>query len=267
MNSSPRELTDGNTRAVHSEGKSSRFKMLPPPPPPRPPSLDSSSRRAAAQAVPPRLQNQEMQLTQLPFPAERNNSSLSEAQILQELVQLVYPLPNSKDSNNDSSKQLDMTQKPVSFRPDYSLGQEARSSSHMIIEPSPKKATEKVSCLEIHDFAWIKRSNGSWTYAILAYKSLVENILGIKAECLVFMVSIRGATKSIKKHQWVECIRQVASEETLSQAVLSILRRNTIIKEMLRRYRQIKMEETSWIPESVVLEKSDDVSLVTFVSL
>ena len=265
MKINSRELNDVNgTRAVHPEGKSSTCasvkssKMWPPPPPPRPPSLGSSTRSPA-----PRLQDEEMHLTQLPFPAARNISShlIGEAQILQEIVQL------ANLSLNESTKQhQDKNQKPLGLKVVYSLGEKPRSSSHIIIESSTQKATEMVSRLKIHDFAWIKRSNGSWTYAILAYKSYIENALGIKEECLVFAMSTRGATRAIKKHQWAECIRLVAAEEKLSHTVLGIVERNAIIKEMLARYRQIKMEKLSWIPESVVLDKSDEVSLVSFFS-
>ena len=55
------------------------------------------------------------------------------------------------------------------------------------------------------------------------------------------MVSIRGATKAIKKHQWAECIRFVAAEETVSQTVLSVVERNSIMKERLARYGQFGM--------------------------
>jgi hypothetical protein len=68
------------------------------------------------------------------------------------------------------------------------------------------------------------------------------------------MVSIRGATKAIKKHQWAECIRFVAAEETVSQTVLSVVERNSIMKERLARYGQFGMEKICWIPEIVVLD-------------
>jgi hypothetical protein len=64
-------------------------------------------------------------------------------------------------------------------------------------------------------------------------------------------VSIRGATKAIKKHQWAECIRFVAAEKTVSQTVLSVVERNSSMKA---RYGQFGMEKICWIPEIVVLD-------------
>ncbi len=60
-------------------------------------------------------------------------------------------------------------QRNKGFRGDYDLGDSARASSHMIVEPTSKQALQAAGSLNKHDFAFVKRSDGSCTYAILAY--------------------------------------------------------------------------------------------------
>jgi hypothetical protein len=40
----------------------------------------------------------------------------------------------------------------------------------MIIQDDPQEAFSQVSRLKQHDFAFIKRTDGLWTYAILAHR-------------------------------------------------------------------------------------------------
>jgi hypothetical protein len=85
-------------------------------------------------------------------------------------------------------------------RCDYRLGEPARSSSHMV---------SKVSTLKNYDFAFIKRTDGLWTYAILAYRT---------EESMMFVMNETGSTKIIKKRQWAEYVRCVAAlEENATQ--------------------------------------------------
>ena len=95
------------------------------------------------------------------------------------------------------------------FRLDYILGDTVRSPSHMIVEDCPEAALHKASQLKLHDFAFIKRSDGSWTYAILActYRSEVDN-----EECMMFVMNESGYTKCVKKTQWASFIRGVVVE-------------------------------------------------------
>jgi len=111
----------------------------------------------------------------------------------------------------------------LGFRHDYNLGDTARSSSHMIIETDTQRAIESIGKLSSHDFAFVKRSDGSYTYSILAYKTQVdeESLItrppqlqqGEVEESMTFVLSNAGCTKLIKKSQWSQCIRLVASEE------------------------------------------------------
>ena len=101
------------------------------------------------------------------------------------------------------------------FRKDYSIGETIRSLSHMIIEPTVTQATQSVSSLRKHDFAFLKRSDGSYTYEILAYRSMMpekRSIDGSMEECMVFVVVDNGSTKRVRKRDWIECVRRISME-------------------------------------------------------
>ena len=55
---------------------------------------------------------------------------------------------------------------------DCTIGETLRSSSHMSIEAISEQDIQAIGSLDEHDFAFIKRSDGSYTYAILAYRSM-----------------------------------------------------------------------------------------------
>jgi hypothetical protein len=101
------------------------------------------------------------------------------------------------------------------YRKDYSLGETARSPSHMIIEPISTGTTHEVSSLSKHDHAFVKRSDGSFSYAIVAYRCLKpfksdgRNSVTME-ECIVFVVSSDGSTKLIRKSMG-DCVRLVAN--------------------------------------------------------
>ena len=90
----------------------------------------------------------------------------------------------------------------VGSRLDYVLGDSPRCLSHMIIESCPQAALERVSCLNIHDFAFVKRSNGLWSYAILAHRYVDIN----NEEHMIFVLNEVGCTKTVKKGQWGKCV-------------------------------------------------------------
>jgi negative regulator of sigma E activity len=96
-------------------------------------------------------------------------------------------------------------------RQDYHLGDLAQCPSHMMIEPCPQAALEKASQLRNYDFAFIKRSNESWTYAILAHRHLAN--FDSSEEHMVFVMNKRGSTKIIKKKHWASYVRCVARED------------------------------------------------------
>jgi len=121
---------------------------------------------------------------------------------------------------NESEEKI-MPQKKLrpynGYRDDYFLGDVVRSTSHMIIESTPKQALRAVESLNVHDFAWVKRSDGLYTYAILAYRSTCP--LTIESACaspsadapvsssegeeyMYFVVDDYGSTKMVPKSRW-----------------------------------------------------------------
>jgi hypothetical protein len=119
-------------------------------------------------------------------------------------------------------KKRDDTEQPYSgYRDDYYLGDVIRSTSHMLIECTPNRATQDVGMLKTHDFVWIKRSNGLYTYAILANRSSSPSPSCASTngstttadsddkEYMYFVLNDCGATKMVYKNNWSKCIRFV----------------------------------------------------------
>jgi hypothetical protein len=94
---------------------------------------------------------------------------------------------------------------------DYNLGDEAKCPSHMIIQDCPQAAFDKVSRLKQHNFAFVRRTDASWTYAILADRH-VDDSRGDN-ECMMFVLNQTGLTKTIKRDRWASFVRVVAEEE------------------------------------------------------
>jgi len=113
-----------------------------------------------------------------------------------------HPSPNAQHPKKQNSF--------LGFRQDYTLGEAARSPSHMIIEGNSEKAMKAVNSLSIHDFAFVKRSDGLFHYAILAFRSNEQGDSTSNQsleECMTFVLSDLGCTKMIKKSQWSEFVR------------------------------------------------------------
>mmetsp|Transcript_11359 Transcript_11359/g.27948 ORF Transcript_11359/g.27948 Transcript_11359/m.27948 type:complete len:322 (-) Transcript_11359:62-1027(-) len=109
-----------------------------------------------------------------------------------------------------SSKSNKPKKHPRGFRKDYIIGDCARSSSHMIMDPS----IQAIGTLQKHDFAFIKRSDGSYTYAILACRSFVHIKEGTETEkCMTFVMHVKGTTKVIRERHWNDFIRRPVSTE------------------------------------------------------
>lgn len=117
-------------------------------------------------------------------------------------------LPLSSSVENDTKQTVEEEQQNKGFRRDYSIGETIRSQCHMIIDP-----TSEVGLLNKHDFAFVKRSGGSHSYAILAYRSM-ELIKGTTntEECMVFVISDTGSTKMVRKRDWGEFVHLVSME-------------------------------------------------------
>ena len=128
-------------------------------------------------------------------------------------------LRQSQGTAYDQQHAQDMQQvgQPVyhkGFRTDYVLGESSRHTSHMIVPQDDTHAITLVNTLSKHDFAWVKRSNGKYSYAILAYRtSSTDNNdkdgNNNKGEGMAFVMDELGSTKMIRQKYWCEYVRLV----------------------------------------------------------
>ena len=96
----------------------------------------------------------------------------------------------------------------------YNLGDAPHSMKHMVIPTSSKRAFQNASMLNVHDFAFVLRSNGEWCYAIVAKKTIPsgkkhnrksDQIL--EDAHLLFVTDTKGSTKLIKMKHWGNMVR------------------------------------------------------------
>eukprot|EP00581_Thalassiosira_minuscula_P019077 CAMPEP_0183726282 /NCGR_PEP_ID=MMETSP0737-20130205/22969_1 /TAXON_ID=385413 /ORGANISM="Thalassiosira miniscula, Strain CCMP1093" /LENGTH=297 /DNA_ID=CAMNT_0025957589 /DNA_START=191 /DNA_END=1084 /DNA_ORIENTATION=- len=89
---------------------------------------------------------------------------------------------------------------------EYELGQQGRRI-HMRVEPNIQSAQLAVaSLLRQFDAAFIKRSDGRFTYAILA--EICRERDGEPSK-LRFVVDSEGSTKNFRCHKWGDCVRLI----------------------------------------------------------
>jgi len=141
-------------------------------------------------------------------PTQRRRMVLSSSnhKLKQHEHSLHTSMPNLHQQTNDQQQQ---PTRQLGYRPDYQLGQTVRSTSHIKIPTSSQNAMQQVSTLMKYDFAFIKRSNGLYSYAILAYRSNNDK----KGESLTFVMDDKGCTKMIRKKYWCEYIRLVNTDD------------------------------------------------------
>ena len=85
----------------------------------------------------------------------------------------------------------------------------------MIVPRDDTQALEVVNTLSKHDFAWVKRSDGTYTYAILANRTTGQEGYAYGStneEVMVFVIDESGSTKNIRKKYWCEYIRLVSMQ-------------------------------------------------------
>ena len=82
----------------------------------------------------------------------------------------------------------------------------------MLIESTPELAMQAADTLEKHDFAFVKRSNGSYSYAILARRTFapMKGHKDATEECMTFVTDESGSTKTIRQRNWSKCLRLVS---------------------------------------------------------
>ena len=133
---------------------------------------------------------------------------------MQNPLETVVPTIMTEEQNIDQEKE-----RYTGYRDDYLLGDVVKLSSHMIIESSTNRAIRAVESLQLHDFAWVKRSDGLYTYAILAYRSstccpIIEmSSTKEDEEYIYFVVDDIGSTKMVPKSRWHINVRLVHENE------------------------------------------------------
>ena len=112
----------------------------------------------------------------------------------------------------------------------YTLGEACRTPSDMIAYKSNKKAIESAALLEKWDQAFIRRSNGIWTVAVMIDKAMQPKDTKKRArwctaweidphsmdleESLLFTVDSNGGTKIINRKSWGQNVRRMKGEAT-----------------------------------------------------
>lgn len=128
------------------------------------------------------------------------------------------PLPPAPGRGSNKARAPPTRQRGRGNRRDYSLGDILRCSSHMIGNYStPEQAFQSINSLKNRDFAFVREFDGTFTYAILACRSLeppldAQNSLETLEECMVFVLCDKGSTIKLRKNEWVHTIRLVAMD-------------------------------------------------------
>jgi len=104
--------------------------------------------------------------------------------------------------SNDSA-----TSEHRTYIPRLDLGGAGTAQDMIIMESSDSIALRMINSLRIHDFVFILRSDGRWTYAIIADK---------QKDIIRFVVDADGCTKTLSKKHWSNSIRLVNPDEVFS---------------------------------------------------
>jgi hypothetical protein len=106
----------------------------------------------------------------------------------------------------------------------YHIGQVSRSPNDMIIHRSPFDAIDSVSMIQNMQQAFIKRSNGLWTCAVLVERGL-QPVNGRRwypnweitdemklEESMLFVINDDGSTKIINRRNWGKFVRRMRAD-------------------------------------------------------
>lgn len=170
---------------------------------------------------------------------------------------------------------------PRGFRGDYVIGDAARSASHVVVGLSCEEAAAAAATLSHHDYAFVRRAGGGYSYAILASRS---------EEVMTFVMGLEGTTKTIERRRWGELVRPVSPEEeeddddhddydgtaasssadclAAAQTESQSERGEEDEEGQLRRMRaELYLARGLWLPVSVSFDEDDDDDAVSCVSL
>jgi len=97
--------------------------------------------------------------------------------------------------------------------PNYSCGDKGRREDMIIA--SKKDTAAAVALLRKNDAAWVRRSDGRWTYAIVKDRTYDESG---EVETIRFKVNPRGSTKAFPKSQWGTYVRRTKKQAQVPSA-------------------------------------------------
>lgn len=146
-------------------------------------------------------------------PAYRRSSSVPQV--------FEHVLPNSPQRSEITTSPKPRTSPTPSFDPEatsptslahlgYELGDQVKGDHHMIIPKTATEALQNASTLNAFDFAFVLRSNDTWTYAIIAEKCFHKD-LGL---VLRFVLDKKGTTKTIRRKYWEKGVRPVTTSSS-----------------------------------------------------
>ena len=224
---SMRRASDGvrEVRPKSTPHRRASMDWPPPPPPPLTLSAKSTDKNKNLSTIFQRnAVLEDLPFSTLPAPPSRFQEFRRQSLLTVEaLDELKYPAPTPKPPNKNSRSDKESSQQPHPMysgaRSDYFLGDTAKCPTHMIIESDPGVALEKVSQLKNYDYAFIKRSDGSWTYAIVANRYHSNND---GEDFIMFVLDEAGCTKIIKKKQWANFVRCSADNLTDGSVPMNI---------------------------------------------
>lgn len=135
------------------------------------------------------------------------------------------PLPKVDDTPISD----DFQHKPTRLK--YNLGDIARTPRDMVIHKSDVDAIHSASLLKKYEQAFLKRSNGLWTAAVLADRSLqpiktkkhqaaywhseweIDSANMELEDCMLFVINGDGATKIVQRRHWGRFVRRMVAHE------------------------------------------------------
>lgn len=127
---------------------------------------------------------------------------------------------HNRSSGKHPSKNIDIGRVSVGQRHVYQVGETLRpSDKHYLIQSHTSCVKNKkgedtqiiqsISALKINDHAFIKRSNGQFTYAILAKRQCnisKSNEKQNNDDSMLFITSLEGHSKLIKRSRWLDLV-------------------------------------------------------------
>ena len=140
-------------------------------------------------------------------------------------VKAVHCLSQKGDTVTKSSDKPKVKSRERMVLPKFHLG-DIGSPQDMIIESNPSKAFQSIDSLKLNDFAWVKRSCGTWVYAIVA---IIKSDEDDANKSIQFVMDKKGSTKTLKSKYWINHIRlvnmrNVSSSESLKKEKVRVAR-------------------------------------------